>query len=795
MGTNGLLERAARLRGDLDAEPAGALSSAEGDSDLDADLGKDSSINAQDRREILATIDKVANANRLSAGPETFVLKPRRRGILFPLLVNVLALSFTAAAVMGLKIVSERREAEVRQSGTVVATAEGKLIQELKRESDSQLKEKDKAIAEIQGRLVALDKERLDLASSIEERVRRREAELRAEMAAELEKERQRLIEQGFSEAAIQERLKRFEAEKTAAFRRELAAFQKAAQAEKDAADARYAKLREEYQVSISSLADERKRIQDEAKRREADLRSSLEAKEKELESQSAEAKASLERAKAELSRLEEQRDRDAAVEDRILGLYGTVRAALRDRRFEDAVQGASALSAYLNDPAVAQAPSLQSRRQTDLFVAEALGSLARSELARTGADATKLLRQAELLSSARDASSAADKALRAGDAATAEVKYREALEKVPEILAAHEFFLARLRDEEAVKRARLTDALSLAEAAYRSGDVAAASSQYEKALEYLPIDEASRREIASRLGQTSAASSDKARRDADTKAAREPMAAARRDLAASKWPESIKGYVAVLAAYPAADQAPEALRGVSSALGGMERSAAAAAEASSNEAAGLRADMERLKAESDKSIAALTVERSRLVAESGDKDARIAKLEKLLGTAQDGSAQAAAQASAATPAAAEAARAGDVAALRAEADRLALVAAKYDRIASAYADYAAAEDAALAAGGQQALVEAHTKLEAFLDGEDASQAMPGLRDRIARYERAYQDVGQREVLYNALDLVDGAVRAKDSASRDRYFRDLEARYASAPAMLDFLRGLRKSIR
>lgn len=793
MGKTGLLERAARLRTSFEASATqtGTIPVA----GFDTKLGEGSGIDADDRREILEAIDKVASSNRISAGPESFVLKPRRRGLLFPLLVNLAALVLTAAAVLGLKEISARREAAVVQSGTAVSTAEGRLLQELKRESDSKLQEKDKAISDIQNRLLALDKERGDLASSMEERVKRREADLKAELAAALEKERQRLGEQGLSEIAIQERLKRLEAEKSAALRRELETFQKQSEAEKKAAEERFARLRDEYQASIASLVDDRKRIQDEASRRESELRSSLEAKARELESQSAEAKADLAQARSELARLQAQKDRDDAVEDRIIGLYGSIKAALRDRSFAAAADGAAALSAYLNEPAVAQSPALQSRRETDLFAADALGALARAEIARTGADATKLLNQAELLAAARNASTAASKALRAGDVATAQAKYREALEKIPEILAAHEFFLGRLREEETARLARLKESLSLADSAYRAGDTATASLRYAEVLEYLPIDEATRRTLAARFGQVSISMSEKARREADTKAARDPLSAARKDLAAERWAAALHGYVGVLAAFPLAEQAIDAQRGVASALEGMEANARAKAEADARTIADLGSEMNRLKAESEKNIAERDTERAKLVAEADDKDARIAKLEELLSKAQRESAGAAAAASAASPAAAQAAKEGDITALKAEVDRLSVVAAKYDRITSSYAEYASAEDSALAAGGPGSLVDARTKLEAFLGAAELREVMPGFRDRISRYERAYQEAGQREVLYNALDLVDGAIRAKDSDARERYFSDLEQRYADAPAMLDFLKGLRKSIR
>ena len=47
----------------------------------------------------------------------------------------------------------------------------------------------------------------------------------------------------------------------------------------------------------------------------------------------------------------------------------------------------------------------------------------------------------------------------------------------------------------------------------------------------------------------------------------------------------------------------------------------------------------------------------------------------------------------------------------------------------------------------------------------------------------------------NALDLVDGALGARDAAARSRYFAELERRYAGDKAMLDFIAGLKKSLR
>jgi len=91
--------------------------------------------------------------------------------------------------------------------------------------------------------------------------------------------------------------------------------------------------------------------------------------------------------------------------------------------------------------------------------------------------------------------------------------------------------------------------------------------------------------------------------------------------------------------------------------------------------------------------------------------------------------------------------------------------------------------------------VEARARLEAFLSSPEISEALPGMRDRIAAYLSSFQAAGQKEILFNAADIVDGAARIRDATARARYFTDLEKRYERDPAMLEFLISVRESLR
>jgi hypothetical protein len=840
MRESGLIKRAMELRGRLGPRRrarartgAAAGSGLARASRIRAAIGEgDSSsagISADDRREIADEIDQVSRRNRISARPEDFVVRPRRKGFVFPLAVNLLALAATAGAIFLLSQVFRQRDLELAGSAASLETAEGKLLRELKRESESRLLEKDRAIADFRSRIAKLDGERDELAAGIDERVRAKEDELRARLKDEIDAERVRLATQSLSASAREARLKAYESEKGASLDRELAEDRAKAEAEKAAAAERYRQLKDDFQKTIASLGEERRRLQEDASTREAEIKAKAEATAQRLEARGAAAAAGLEAARAELSALEQRKAKRDAVEERVLGLYGSLISAVRERRYEAAVAGADALEAYLRGAEYAADSGLEGRRDADLFVAQTIRAYAGSELARSAADASMLLEQASILASAREAAAAAQAALKAGDTAGAQSSYAEALAKVPEILAAHEYFMDRLASEEAARRSRLDEQLAAAERAYRAGDLALMTLKYAKALEYLPVPEAARNDLVSRLGKAAvaqaaaqaaaqtaarapapapaqpaapaqaqaalaapdAAAAMRERAAADTAAARAPAASAARLLAAQDWSGAILAYVRLIAEHPAADQVGEALKGIEGSSAGLRNAFESAQTASK---AALQAEAERANAAAWTAAQAaedLAASRRAEASLRGDLEA----LTKQLADERDKTARMAESSEAASAAAARAARDGRVEELEAEVARLKAAADSHARLLASYESFRSAESAAEAAGGPEGLLAASAELDAFLGGEAARAAMPALRESVARFEQAYQRAGQREVLYNALDLLEGAVGARDAAARERYFKDLEGRYSGDQAMIDFIGGLRKNLK
>lgn len=718
-------------------------------------------ISKEDQQDILVHIDRVAQSSRILAGPETWKVKPSKRGFIAPLLVNVFAVLVLGAGLFGLWRYFGVRDSSRTTSTAAITTAEGRLLQEIRREAEGRILEKDREISAIQEKLAALDREKSQLLSSVEDRVKAKESELRAELAAELEKERQRLTAAGLTPATIEERLKAFEREKTEALQRELSEFARKADEERQAIQAGLDKARAEFQAGLQSATAERQRILDESRKREQELRAQLDEKNKALEAERARTAESLKTAQSELARYNEEAAQARAAEDRLLGLYSAARSAIREGRIEDAERNAEAIRQYLADPSLARFTTLARRRESDLFAVDLVERAISAERARTSADAARVGDALSAVGRIREEAAKAKAALDSGNRSEADAAYRRMLSALPELSSALSFldanYEARVAGASLVRKDALDQAWTALDAAYTAKDAAAFDAAFRGLLTAASIEEARAAAALQRAKEAGALALVASRRVSDTQAAAAPLRAAAEDLAARRWLEALGGYSAVLARYPFAEQVPQALED-------LRRSGRSLAEAFQK----YRTDTEE----------------------------RIRILEARLAEAQGSSDLAADRAARTTAAGVSPA---EYAAMREERDRLKVeletVRARYDAVTAAYTAYTAEEDAILSKGGNLALVEGRARMDQFLENDAVAAVLPGMRARISRYLEAFQTAGQREVLFNAADIVDGAARIRDSAARDRYFRDLETRYAGNPSMLEFLQSMKKSFR
>lgn len=739
---------------------------------------EEAGVSKEEQREILQEIEKEARQNKLILGPQAFQLKAQKRGVLMPLLVNLFGVFLLLAGGGVLWYFFQRGETTLKSEVVAVASAEGRLIQELKREAEERLLAKNREISDIQGRLSEIDRERQDLAANLEAKVQAREQELRQGMEAALAEERERLRRQGVSEEVINRRLAALEASKNDEFQRELSAFKRQAEEEKARAESSLQALQQEYQANLAKVNEERQKVLEESKQREAELQQQLAARSEALEAES-------QQARRELARIAEQREKERLAAGQLVGFYSRVKEDLRAGRLEPALAGLESVRQYLNDPAIAALPAIQQRREVELFVADSLSSLVKSEQAKSQADTSSLLAAADLVTSLRQSVQEGDALLSRGEAAEAEKKYNQALALVPEVDRTHRYFLAKLErgigPAEEARRSELRAALARAQAAFDARDFAGAAEAYSGALRYLPEEPAEVERLSANLRQAGYELGAERQKRQETSAAAGPLADADRLSTLGRYPEAIAAYTALIDRYPASAQVKPALQGIGRAVEALgSRPAVGDAApgdaqvralqqelaARTEEAARLRKDLQ------DKAFLAESLQREKQML--SEEIASLKEQVRSLSTSGQESAAAAAELNAET---------------QAKLARLQAIEASYNRIVESYQKYAAQEDALVSGKGEPGLVEAKLHLNAFLTSTE--ETFPGLWNRIKRYDGAFEKAGRTSALEDVSDVLYELSLRSQPQERQKYLDAEIARRRGDPLLAGLLKELR----
>jgi chromosome segregation ATPase len=332
-----------------------------------------SGISEEEQREILAGINSMAEKNRRSLSADKAAFPAGKKGSLFPVLVNITAVLILAGGFFLLSLFQGREEVRVREGAAVYNPAERALIEEIRRETSSQLEAKENEISLMASKLTGVDAELQDLQASVETMMGEKEAELRKEMGEAFDTERQRLVDQNLSEAAIAERMRLFDAERIARMNTELATYRQRLDAERAASESNLQKLQEEYRTNLSSLQNERSQILESSRAREASLRAQLEARTRELTAVSEQSQAALSSARSELERLSGEQEKAGIIESQLGGYYAAVNNHIRAGRLEEAAETVRVMREFLNTPAFQSLRSIQARKELYVSAADTL--------------------------------------------------------------------------------------------------------------------------------------------------------------------------------------------------------------------------------------------------------------------------------------------------------------------------------------------------------------------------------------------------------------------------------------
>jgi hypothetical protein len=523
----------------------------------------DSGISREEQTEIRAEIEKVANRSRMTVSAEAFVVKAAKRGILFPIMVIACAVVAIGAGWFVFNFLFQRGETQLARENSAGITAEGKLIQELQKESEAKLQEKNQQINQIQGQLAEIDKQRQELAATMETKVRDRESQLRAAMAAELDAEKTRLRGQGLSDEDIQKRLATLETQKNAAFSRQLEGYRAQAEAERKKAETTLKELEGQFNASLAKANAERQQVLTDSKQREADLQAQLAQKTRELQS-------AQDQTQAQLQALTNEKQQEDLVSQQLVGLYSVAQADIAAKNYTKALVSLQAIGSYVNSAEVVSLPGIAKRRTVDLFIVDSLTSLVQGQAEKGTTDTTSLVNAAGQISDIRARVTEADDALKAGQLADAEKLYGQALAVIPEVARSYAWFAARSRDAEGARQDALRAGLARAETSFEAGRYPEAMSAYREALTFLPETPARLEKTLANIGAAGTAIAGQKTQLEQSRAAGPLLSQAAALMRQGRHGDALAQYLSILSTYPQSAQAPAAVKGVTDAAEAM---------------------------------------------------------------------------------------------------------------------------------------------------------------------------------------------------------------------------------
>ena len=384
-------------------------------------------VSPEERKEILESIDQMVTENKLTPPKTAQVLESSKKGFVFPLTINILAVAAVAASLFLSNMFFQQRQENIAEETQFYLSAEGKLLEELKKESEQKLQAKDQEIGRIQNELAELDRKSAQLAATMESTILAKEETLRREMEAALEAERQRLSREGSTEEEIQARIKelenRFQAQNNQAvetFRRESEAALEAQRRELEQTIALNQSL-------LDQASREKQKLQSDSLEREAALTAQFQEEKAALEAQTLQARTQLE----SLTQVQEQQ---SLLQDQINGSFQSVMTRVENREFSTALGEIEELRTLITGETVQALPAFSAREGVDLFLLDTLKKDIEGKIGLAGADSGSLIAAAERLMAAESLAQLGIDAYIGGEVEAAREYFQNSLDRLPPV-------------------------------------------------------------------------------------------------------------------------------------------------------------------------------------------------------------------------------------------------------------------------------------------------------------------------------------------------------------------------
>ncbi len=708
--------------------------------------------------------------------------------------MNIAAAVVLAAGIFTAVTMFRSREASRSEGRQLFTTAEGVLIQELKRETDSLLREKDQEIAGIQERLVSVRKERDDLNATMEDRISRQEQELRKALEEELAAERARLLAAGVAQDRIVELLSTMKDSRLTEIARELQVYRSSLEAEQLRLEADLTRLQQDFERQLSDLNRQRADLVRNSRLKEEELRKQFEEREGVLASREAEARQRVDEAEATMAELRSRQEKRSLVENQIVGSYASLERRFGAGDYSGALSALDELEAFLRSPAAGNTEELRERIPADLFFVRTLRTLITEETAPESSSMLESVETAAKIEQIRSLTEDGKRLEAAGDNAAAAQAYLSALRLIPDVSAGFEAISSlRQRDRERLaqeQRDRFDELLRRGDEALARKDYEAALGRYREAAAQLsvaegsserflegirqagsgienarlvPLYEARIEQLSASLRAASAASETAALRDDRTAAAL--LDEADRLTAAERFGGAIPAYLSVIERYPSSIQAPLAASRAKEAAAALDRDLRQRIDELRGRLETVSGEYRSYRQDTEQRLAGLQTQAD------ADLSGQLAGMSAEYRTYRQNSEK----------------QLADLRAQVAALSPLSAPADQYRQLTERYAEYAKQETALLSGADPAALIPAKQLLDDFLASAPVRTAMPGFLDRVRTYDRAFERAGREEAVSGILDLISSLSGYSDRQERLDFIRSEQERAGQDAYMRDLL--------
>jgi len=315
-------------------------------------------ISPEEREQVLKQLETAIVESRTPQRADLALLQAEKRGLLFPLLINLAALVLVGAGVFLLSRHFELRKENITLHRSSYISAEGTLIQTLKQETESRLQVKEEEIASIQRQLQRVDQERQALTLQLEADLETKEEQLRRQLEEDLGRERDRLVALGTSEAQIIEHLRELESREQGSIDRAITDYRRQLDAQLQEKER---ELLESQRLTREALAQ--------ASRERNELLSALRKQESEKSA-----------AEQRLTELNARLQAETLLKDQSAAMFASLQEHLRAERYSAALQDLESLK---DNPIV------------ETYLVDLLKQLIQSSQERTGEEAESAALQA----------------------------------------------------------------------------------------------------------------------------------------------------------------------------------------------------------------------------------------------------------------------------------------------------------------------------------------------------------------------------------------------------------------